>query len=70
MREIMTHLEQATGAPAPRFEIPFAVLLGYAYGSLAWGRLTGGAPLVTPQAVRTMHARIALDSWASRSSRL
>jgi dihydroflavonol-4-reductase len=62
MREIMTYLEQATGAPAPRFEIPFAVLLGYAYGSLAWGRLTGGAPLVTPLAVRTMHARIALDS--------
>jgi dihydroflavonol-4-reductase len=62
MREIMTHLENATGAPAPRFDIPFAVLLTYAYGCLAWGRLTGGAPLVTPLAVRTMHARIALDS--------
>jgi dihydroflavonol-4-reductase len=62
MREIMTHLENATGAPAPRFEIPFAVLLGYAYGCLAWGRVTGGAPLVTPLAVRTMHACIALDS--------
>jgi dihydroflavonol-4-reductase len=62
MREIMEHLEAATGAPAPRFEIPFAVLLAYAYGCEAWGKLTGGAPLVTPMAVRTMHARISLDS--------
>ncbi len=66
MREIMTHLENATGAPAPRFDIPFPVLLAYAYGSLAWGVLTGGAPLVTPLAVRTMHARIALDSSKAR----
>jgi dihydroflavonol-4-reductase len=62
MREIMMHLESATGAPAPRFDIPFAVLLSYAHACLAWGKLTGGAPLVTPLAVRTMHARIALDS--------
>lgn len=62
MREIMQHLEAATGAKAPRFDIPFAVLLAYAYGCEAWGTLTGGAPLVTPAAVRTMHARIALDS--------
>lgn len=62
MREIMTHLENVTGAPAPRFDIPFPVLLAYAYGCLAWGKLTGGAPLVTPLAVRTMNACIKLDS--------
>ncbi len=62
MREIMELLAGATGAPAPRFDIPFSVLLGYSYGCVAWGRLTGGAPLITPLAVRTMHARIALDS--------
>ena len=62
MKEIMQQLEDATGKSAPRFEIPFAVLLAYAYGCEAWGRLTGGAPLVTPLAVRTMHACIALDS--------
>jgi dihydroflavonol-4-reductase len=66
MREIMTHLENATGASAPRFDIPFPLLLAYAYGCLAWGMLTGGAPLVTPLAVRTMHARIALDSSKAR----
>lgn len=62
MREIMDLLAETTGAPAPRFDIPFGVLLAYAYGCVAWGRLTGGAPLVTPLAVRTMHARFALDS--------
>ena len=62
MREIMQHLEAATGVRGPRFDIPFALLLAYAYGCEAWGRLTGGAPLVTPMAVRTMHARISLDS--------
>lgn len=62
MREIMDHLEAATGAPAPRLNVPFPVLLAYAYACEAWGRLTGGAPLVTPLAVRTMQARIALDS--------
>jgi dihydroflavonol-4-reductase len=62
MKEIMQHLEAATGVAAPRFEIPFVVLLAYAYGCEAWGRLTSGAPLVTPLAVRTMHAQIALDS--------
>lgn len=62
MREIMQHLEVVTGVPGPRFEIPFGVLLAYAYACEAWGKLTGGAPLVTPLAVRTMHARIALDS--------
>jgi dihydroflavonol-4-reductase len=68
MREIMQHLEDATGAKAPRFDIPFVVLLAYAWGCEAWGRLTGGAPLVTPTAVKTMHAKIALDS--SKASRL
>jgi dihydroflavonol-4-reductase len=68
MREIMQQLERATGAPAPRFDIPFAVLLAYAYSCEAWGRLTGGAPLVTPMAVRTMHACISLDS--SKAERL
>lgn len=62
MREIMEHVEAATGVPAPRFDIPFGVLLAYSYGCEAWARLTGGAPLVTPMAVRTMHAKIALDS--------
>jgi len=62
MREIMQHLEDATGAPAPRFDIPMPVLLAYAYACEAWGALSGGAPLVTPLAVRTMHAKIALDS--------
>lgn len=62
MREIMDLLAEATGAPAPRLDIPFGVLLAYSYGCVAWGYLTGGAPLITPLAVRTMHARIALDS--------
>ncbi|MFN2425956.1 MAG: NAD-dependent epimerase/dehydratase family protein [Candidatus Binatia bacterium] len=62
MREIMQHLEAVTGAKAPRFDIPMPVLLAYAYACEAWGALTGGAPLVTPLAVRTMHACIALDS--------
>ena len=62
MREIMQLMERATNVRAPRFDIPFVVLLAYAYASEAWGALTGGAPLVTPLAVRTMHACIALDS--------
>ncbi len=62
MREIMGLLEGATGVRGPRFTIPHAVLLAYAHGCVAWGRLTGTAPLVTPTAVRTMHAKIALDS--------
>jgi dihydroflavonol-4-reductase len=62
MREIMRLLEDATGVRGPRFTIPHAVLLAYAHGCVAWGRLSGSAPLVTPTAVRTMHAKIALDS--------
>ncbi|HEY2775143.1 MAG TPA: NAD-dependent epimerase/dehydratase family protein [Candidatus Binatia bacterium] len=62
MRDIMKQLEAATGVAGPRYEIPHYVLLAYAYGCEAWGRLTGGAPLVTPTAVRTMHANIKLDS--------
>jgi len=62
MREIMEHLETVTGAKAPRFDIPMPVLLAYAYACEAWGAMTGAAPLVTPLAVRTMHACIALDS--------
>jgi dihydroflavonol-4-reductase len=62
MREIMRLLEDATGVRGPRFTIPHAVLLAYAHGCVAWGNLAGTAPLVTPTAVRTMHAKIALDS--------
>jgi dihydroflavonol-4-reductase len=62
MREIMEHLESVTGARAPRYDIPMPVLLAYAYACELWGAITGGAPLVTPLAVRTMHACIALDS--------
>lgn len=66
MREIMDHLEAATGVRGPRFEIPFSVLLAWGHVAEAWAKRTGGAPLITPLAVRTMAARIALDSGKAR----
>jgi dihydroflavonol-4-reductase len=66
MHEIMGHLEAVTGVRGPRWTIPFAVLLAYGHASEAWARATGGAPLITPLAVRTMAARIALDSSKAR----
>lgn len=62
MREIMQHLEAVTGVRGPRTTIPYAILLAYGHASEAWARKTGGAPLITGLAVRTMAARIALDS--------
>ena len=66
MREIMQHLEEVTGVRGPRVTIPFAILLAYGHASEAWAKRTGGAPLITPLAVRTMAARIALDSGKAR----
>lgn len=62
MREIMDHLHAVTGVRGPRFEVPYALLLAYAHVEEARARWTGAAPLVTPLAVKTMAARIALDS--------
>ncbi len=62
MAELLAALEQVTTVRAPRFTIPHTVLLAYASCAQAWGKLFGGEVLVSPQAVRLMHAKIALDS--------
>jgi len=66
MAQILAGLEAATGTKAPRMHIPHAVLLAYAAAAEAWGKWTNRDVLITRTAVRTMHARLALDSSRAR----
>lgn len=62
MAELLASLERVTGRRAPRLVVPHPVLLAYAACAELRARLSGGQPLLTRQAVRLMHAKIALDS--------
>lgn len=52
--ELMRLLERESGVPAPRFSAPFWFLLGYAWASETYGRLTGRPVLTTLDAIRTL----------------
>jgi len=62
MAELLTSLERLTSVRAPRLAIPHPALLAYAACAETWARLVGGEPLITREAVRLMHEKIALDS--------
>ncbi|MBI5505315.1 MAG: NAD-dependent epimerase/dehydratase family protein [Deltaproteobacteria bacterium] len=62
MAELLAALQRVTAVRAPRLTIPHPVLFAYAAGAEAWARLVGGQALITRQAVRLMHAKIAIDS--------
>jgi dihydroflavonol-4-reductase len=60
--DVLRGLADVTGIPAPRVKIPHAVALAYAWCAELFGRLTGREVLLTREAVRTLHAKIAIDS--------
>ena len=62
LAQILSVLEKVTGVPAPKRHIPYALSLAVGFGSEIWARLTGKNALVTVEAVRTIHARKAVNS--------
>jgi len=62
MAQLLAALERVTSVPAPRRRIPHAVVMAYAACAEVCTRMLGREALVTREAVRLMHACIALDS--------
>lgn len=52
MKETFTVLEEITGVPAPRFQVPYALALGAAYVDESLARLTGKPPKAPLAGVR------------------
>lgn len=59
-------LAQVSGVPAPRWRVPHPVALTVAAMSETWARLTGGSTVMTVEGVRTMHAKLRVDSRKAR----
>ncbi|MFP2961167.1 NAD-dependent epimerase/dehydratase family protein [Myxococcus sp. 1LA] len=55
-------LEQVSGVRSPRWTFPRWVALGVAYVAETWARVTGGSTLLTVAGVRTMQAKLRVDS--------
>jgi dihydroflavonol-4-reductase len=60
--QVLGVLEKVTGVPAPARRIPYALSVAVGYASETWARITGQSALVTVEAVRTIHAKKAVDS--------
>lgn len=54
LKEIVQTLERVSGLRGPRLELPYPVMLAFAYASKFVGRITGAPVLVTPEAIRTL----------------
>jgi dihydroflavonol-4-reductase len=52
MKELLQILSEITGLPAPRLRLPYWPLLGLSYLNVAWCRLSGGTPRMTPDTLR------------------
>ena len=64
--EMLRGLEAETGVAGPRLKLPYALILGFAFGAEWFGRLTGSDVLVTREAVRVLHERHRLSSAKAR----
>lgn len=60
--QVLATLQKVTGIPAPSRHIPYALSLAVGFASETWARLSGKSALVTVEAVRTIHAKKAVDS--------
>jgi dihydroflavonol-4-reductase len=63
---ILHTLERITGIPAPRIRFPYAPALGFAFLSQGWTRLSGKPAMMTPAGLRTIRAKVNLDSGKAR----
>lgn len=52
MKEFLQILAELTGLPAPKWRLPFWPLLGLSYLNVAWCRVSGGTPRMTPDTLR------------------
>lgn len=62
----MRGLEQVSGVPAPRWHVPHPVAVSVAFLSETWAKLTKGSTVMTVEGVRTMHAKLQVDSRKAR----
>jgi dihydroflavonol-4-reductase len=62
LAQVLTTLERVTGVPAPTRKIPYGLSLAVGAASQTWARITGTPALITIAGLRTMHARVAVDS--------
>jgi dihydroflavonol-4-reductase len=60
--QVLATLERVTGVPAPTRKIPYGLSLVVGAASQAWARITGTPTLLTVAGLRTMHAKVAVDS--------
>jgi dihydroflavonol-4-reductase len=55
LADVLASLARVSGVPAPSRQLPYAVVLAFAWVMETIGRLTGREVLLTREAVRTMH---------------
>ncbi|WP_163864029.1 SDR family oxidoreductase [Myxococcus eversor] len=59
-------LERVTGVKGPRRTLPHALAVALGAAGQTWARLTGGETSLTVEGVRTMHAKLRVDSTKAR----
>ncbi len=62
LEEVLKGLEKASGVPAPKWRLPFVLVLVVAVIQETIGRLTGREVLITRESVRTMHGKYKITS--------
>jgi dihydroflavonol-4-reductase len=62
MKSLAKTLSQVTGIPAPKFSIPYKVLMFLAFLSESYGRLTGQPILLSRSGIKVIHANIGISS--------
>ena len=59
---LMHALEKITGVPGPKQHLPYVIGLIYAWFAETYARLTNGSTLLSIDGLRTMHAKVRVDS--------
>ncbi len=62
VEQIMNGLERVTHVRAPRMRLPHALMMAIAWLHEMWGRMTDKDALITREGVRTLHAKLAVNS--------